>query len=163
MLVLSWQIWDANLTNNSKIGDEFEKSKLSEECSVIPWFWQPLKIGDFIYLVSSSAQLLHAYDLGFGYFEIGDLNFAMPEIRGLLYRFEQNKYNWLPILELSVKFASQICHENINETLDGAYLADFGRDIIHISIWRRVKELSHLLMISCECLVLFSMVIWGLL
>ena len=33
------------------------------------------------------------------------------------------------ILELSVKFASQICHENINKPLDGAYLADFGIDI----------------------------------
>ena len=34
-----------------------------------------------------------------------------------------------PILELSVKFTSQICHENINKPLDGAYLADFGIDI----------------------------------
>ena len=33
------------------------------------------------------------------------------------------------ILELSVKFASQICHENINKPLDGAYLVDFGADI----------------------------------
>ena len=38
--------------------------------------------------------------------------------------------NSCPILELSVKFASQICHENINKPLDGAYLADFGIDII---------------------------------
>ena len=30
------------------------------------------------------------------------------------------------ILELSVKFASQICHENTNKPLDGAYLADFS-------------------------------------
>ena len=37
--------------------------------------------------------------------------------------------NSSPILELSVKFASQICHENINKPLDGAYLADFGIDI----------------------------------
>jgi hypothetical protein len=36
--------------------------------------------------------------------------------------------------ETSVKFASQICHESINKTLDGAYLADFGIDI---SIRRR--------------------------
>ena len=36
--------------------------------------------------------------------------------------------NSSPILELSVKFASQICHENINKPLDGAYLADFGID-----------------------------------
>ena len=34
--------------------------------------------------------------------------------------------NSSPILELSVKFASQICHENINKPLDGAFLADFG-------------------------------------
>ena len=32
-------------------------------------------------------------------------------------------------MELSVKFASQICHENINKPLDGTYLADFGIDI----------------------------------
>ena len=65
--MFSWQIWDANLTENSTIGDEFEQNKL--------------------------------------------------------YVFEQNKS---PILELSVKFASQICHENINKPLDGAYLTDFG-------------------------------------
>ena len=74
MLVFSWQIWDANLTDNSKIGDEFGKNKLSEV-------------------------------------------------------FEQNEYNSYPILELSVKFASQIRHENTNTPLDGAYLADFGIDI----------------------------------
>ena len=34
-----------------------------------------------------------------------------------------------PILELSVKFASQIYHENINKPLDGTYLSDFGIDI----------------------------------
>ena len=34
-----------------------------------------------------------------------------------------------PIFELSVKFASQACNENINKPLDGAYLADFGIDI----------------------------------
>ena len=33
--------------------------------------------------------------------------------------------NSSPILDLSVKFASQICHENINKPLDGTYLADF--------------------------------------
>ena len=38
------------------------------------------------------------------------------------------------ILELAVKFASQICHENINTPLDGAYLADFGIDIIQCQI-----------------------------
>ena len=37
--------------------------------------------------------------------------------------------NLFPISELSVKFASQICHENINKPLDGAYLADFGIEI----------------------------------
>ena len=33
------------------------------------------------------------------------------------------------ILEMSLIFASQICHGNINKPLDGAYLADFGIDI----------------------------------
>ena len=37
--------------------------------------------------------------------------------------------NSSPIFELAVKFASQICHENINKPLDGTYLADFGIDI----------------------------------
>ena len=37
--------------------------------------------------------------------------------------------NSSPILEFLDKFASQICHENINKPLDGAYLADFGTDI----------------------------------
>ena len=37
--------------------------------------------------------------------------------------------NSSPVLELSVKFASQICHENINKPLDGAYLANFGINI----------------------------------
>ena len=38
--------------------------------------------------------------------------------------------NSSPILDLSVKFTSQICHENIKKkTLDGAYLADFCIDI----------------------------------
>ena len=45
------------------------------------------------------------------------------------YAFEQNKYNTSPILKLSVKFASQICHENISKPLDGTYLTDFGIDI----------------------------------
>ena len=38
-------------------------------------------------------------------------------------------WNSSPILELSVRFVSQICHENINKPLDGTYLADFGIDI----------------------------------
>ena len=37
-------------------------------------------------------------------------------------------FEFIPYLKLSVKFASQICHENINKTLDGAYLSDFGLD-----------------------------------
>ena len=37
--------------------------------------------------------------------------------------------NSSPILELSVKSVSQICHDNINKPLDGAYLSDFGIDI----------------------------------
>ena len=45
--------------------------------------------------------------------------------------------NSSPILELSVKFASQICHENINKPLDGAYLTDFGIDITERKIAQR--------------------------
>ena len=45
-----------------------------------------------------------------------------------MYQFQCS--NSCPILELSVKFASQTCHENINKPLDGAYLVDFGIDII---------------------------------
>ena len=37
--------------------------------------------------------------------------------------------NSSPILELSVKFASQICYKHINKPLDGTYLADFDIDI----------------------------------
>ena len=48
------------------------------------------------------------------------------------YAFEQNEYNSSPILELSVKFASQICHKNNNKPLDVAYLADFGIDIMSV-------------------------------
>ena len=42
--------------------------------------------------------------------------------------------NSSPILDLSVKFAFQICHENINKPLDGAHVVDFGIDI------KRAKE-----------------------
>ena len=49
------------------------------------------------------------------------------KISCLKHVFKQNDHN--SSLELSVKFASQICHENINKPLDGAYLADFGIDI----------------------------------
>ena len=51
--------------------------------------------------------------------------------------------NSLPILELSLKFASQICHENINKPLDGAYLADFGIDISHNKLFAS-RALCHL-------------------
>ena len=34
LLMFSWQIWDANLTDNSKIGDEFKQNRLSEVCIV---------------------------------------------------------------------------------------------------------------------------------
>ena len=37
-------------------------------------------------------------------------------------------FEFIPCLG-AVKFASQICHENINKPLDGAYLTDFGIDI----------------------------------
>ena len=47
--------------------------------------------------------------------------------------------NSSPILELSVKFASQICHENIKKPLDGAYLANFGIDIVHPNESESVK------------------------
>ena len=78
--MFSWQIWDANLTDNSKIGDEFEQNKHSEVCIVNFW----------------------------------------------------TRIHPLSILELSVKCVSQICHENINKPLDGAYLADYGIDITHM-------------------------------
>ena len=45
------------------------------------------------------------------------------------------------MLELSVKFASQICHENIKKPLDGAYLADFSIDII-ITYKKQTKEVK---------------------
>ena len=79
LLMFSWQIWDANLIDNSKIGTEFEQNKLA---------------------LRSMYRWIHCS-------------------------------NSSPILELSVKFASQICHENINKPLDGAYLADFDIDIKH--------------------------------
>ena len=37
--------------------------------------------------------------------------------------------NSSPILELLVKFASQICHEKTNKPLDDVYLADFGIEV----------------------------------
>ena len=47
-------------------------------------------------------------------------------------------------LELSVKFASQIFHENINKPLDGAYLADFGIDIS--KLLRLINSLTRLIL-----------------
>ena len=38
-------------------------------------------------------------------------------------------YLWQHRVELAVKFASKICHENMNKPLDGTYLADFDIDI----------------------------------
>ena len=43
--------------------------------------------------------------------------------------------NSSPILELSVKFAYQICHENINKPLDATYLEDFCIDISFAKIF----------------------------
>ena len=48
--------------------------------------------------------------------------------------------NSLPVLNSSVNFASQICHENINKPLDGAYLADFGIDISQTMSETKFKE-----------------------
>ena len=70
MLVFLWQILEANLTDNSKIGNEL-----------------------YLFGIRTSVNLFCS--------------------------------NSSLILELSVKFASQICHENTNTPLDGAYLADF--------------------------------------
>ena len=47
--------------------------------------------------------------------------------------------NSSPILELSIKFVSEICYENINKPLDGAYLADFGIDITYYYLVLKVK------------------------
>ena len=75
--MFSWQIVDAKLTDNSKIGDEFDQ-----------WIQRYIPTSDNLFCSNSS-----------------------------------------PILELSVKCASQIYHENTNKPLDGAYKADFGIDI----------------------------------
>ena len=48
--------------------------------------------------------------------------------------------NSSPILEVSVKFVSRICHENINKPLYGAYLADFGIDITILHVLSDVKQ-----------------------
>ena len=69
------------MTDNSKIGDEFEQNRTSEVHMYCP---------------------IHCSNL-------------------------------CPILDLSVKFASQICHENINKPQDCTYLADFGIDIYLVS------------------------------
>ena len=49
------------------------------ESTVIPRFWRPLQIGDIIYLVSSWAHLLQTYNLDFGDFKFGDVNFARSQ------------------------------------------------------------------------------------
>ena len=51
--------------------------------------------------------------------------------------------NSSPILELSIKFVSQICHKNINKPLDGAYLVDFGIDIRFVHTWP-ASNFSHM-------------------
>jgi len=48
-----------------------------------------------------------------------------------------------PILEPSVKPASQIRHENINKQLDGAHLADFGIDIRQNKLKKLVASFCH--------------------
>ena len=78
----SWHTWDANLTDNSKIGDGFEQ-----------WIWQYIHTSNNLFCSNSC-----------------------------------------PILELSVKFSSQIFHENTNTPLDGTYLAYFGIDIIFYNL-----------------------------
>ena len=57
---------------------------------------------------------------------IGD---EFDKLSCLKYVSSNSLFEFIPILELSVKFASQICHENIKKPLDGAYLANFGIDI----------------------------------
>ena len=69
------------------------------------------------------------------------------------YIFEQNEYNSLSILELTVKFASQIYHKNINKPLDGAYLANFGIDVIPYKVngfWRVAVIVCDLYQISAK-------------
>ena len=69
-----------DIEERKRLADVKKKERPEEEYTVIPrfWrprFWRPLQIGDFIYLVSSWAHLLHTYNLDFGDFDFGDLNF----------------------------------------------------------------------------------------
>ena len=50
--MFSWQIWDTNLTDNSKIGEEFEQNKLSEVCIVNSFF-------EFIPYLKFASQICH--------------------------------------------------------------------------------------------------------
>ena len=67
-------------------------------CTVIPqfwrpWFWRPSPIGDIIYLVSSWAHLLHTYNLDFGDFDFGDVNFARSQ-KSPKSRDDCNQFFW---------------------------------------------------------------------
>ena len=59
-----------------------------------------------------------------------------------------------PILQLSVKFESQICHENINKPVDGTYLADFGIDI-RFNIKRKNREIDNGITYKSQILRIF--------
>jgi len=48
--------------------------------------------------------------------------------------------NSTPILELSVRFVSQICHESGSKPLDSAHLADFGIDIMIMHMSKHKKH-----------------------
>ena len=55
------------------------------------------------------------------------------------------------VLELAVKFTSQICHENNQTTLDGAYLSDFGIDISIDNIYPQGVIYCHILFYTIIC------------
>ena len=59
-------------------------------------------------------------------------------------------FEFIPILELLVKFASQIWHENINKPLDGAHLTDFSIDIIEKKLHKYIEELQGEIMKACH-------------
>ena len=65
-----------------------------------------------------------------------------------------HRLNSSPILELSVEFTSQICHENTNKPRDGAYLANFGTDFSP-NIRQREKVFStyQKWSVCCACLI----------
>ena len=58
-----------------------------------------------------------------------------------MYRHFLNS-NSSPILELSIKFSTQIYHKNINKPLDGAYLVDFGISTLHTGYQFKRKEVK---------------------